>query len=131
VFPELYRFIDGSVMVAHNAGFDRRFLDMELAQVGYARQQPFLCSMRIARRLYQNAPNHKLGTLVKYAKVPVTGTFHRALADAEMTALLWLEMMNLLRRRYQISEIGLHLLLQLEKKAIKQTDGWLRETQSP
>jgi hypothetical protein len=48
-----------------------------------------------------------------------------------MTALLWLEMMNLLRRRYQITEIGLHLLLQLEKKAIKQTDGWLRETQSP
>jgi DNA polymerase-3 subunit epsilon len=131
VFPELYRFIDGSVMVAHNASFDRKFLDMELAQVGYARQQPFLCSMRIARRLYQNAPSHKLGTLVKYAKVPVTGTFHRALADAEMTALLWLEMMNLLRRRYQISEIGLRLLLQLEKKAIKQTDGWLRGMQSP
>jgi len=131
VFPELYRFIDGSVIVAHNAGFDRKFLDMELAQVGYARQQPFLCSMRIARRLYQNAPNHKLGTLVKYAKVPVTGTFHRALADAEMTAFLWLEMMNLLRHRYQIPEIGLHLLLQLEKKAIKQTDSWLRETHSP
>ena len=131
VFPELYRFIDGSVIVAHNASFDRSFLDMELAKVGYARQKPFLCSMRIARRLYQNAPNHKLGTLVKYAQVPVTGTFHRALADAEMTAMLWLEMMNLLRRRYQITEIGLHLLLQLEKKAIKQTDGWLRETQSP
>jgi DNA polymerase-3 subunit epsilon len=131
VFPDLYRFIDSSVMVAHNAGFDRKFLDMELDQLGYTRQQPFLCSMRIARRLYQNAPNHKLGTLVKYAKVPVTGTFHRALADAEMTALLWLEMMDVLRRRYQITEIGLHLLLQLEKKAIKQTDGWLRETQSP
>ena len=58
VFPELYRFIDGSVIVVHNAGFDRRFLDMELAQVGYVRQQPFLCSMRIARRLYQNVPNH-------------------------------------------------------------------------
>jgi len=131
VFPELYQFINSSVLVAHNAGFDRSFLDMELAQVGYTRQQPFLCSMRIARRLYQNAPNHKLGTLVKYAKVPVTGTFHRALADAEMTALLWIEMMNLLRRRYQISEIGLHLLLQLEKKAIKQTDSWLRKAKSP
>ena len=129
VFPELYRFIDGSVIVAHNAGFDRRFLDMELAKVGYARQKPFLCSMRIARRLYQNAPNHKLGTLVKYAQVPVTGTFHRALADAEMTAMLWLEMMNLLRHNYKISEIELHLLLQLEKKTIKKTDSWLRETQ--
>jgi DNA polymerase-3 subunit epsilon len=129
VFPELFRFIDDSIMVAHNAGFDRKFLDMELAQLGYARQQPFLCSMRIARRLYQDAPNHKLGTLINHAKVPVTGTFHRALADAEMTALLWLEMMGLLRHRYKISEISLHLLLQLEKKTIKQTDRWLRETQ--
>jgi DNA polymerase III subunit epsilon len=131
VFPELYQFINSSVLVAHNASFDRSFLDMELSQVGYTRQQPFLCSMRIARRLYQDAPNHKLGTLVKYAKVPVTGTFHRALADAEMTALLWIEMMTLLQRRYQISEIGLDLLLQLEKKAIKQTDSWLRKVKSP
>jgi DNA polymerase-3 subunit epsilon len=50
VFPELYRFIDGSVIVSHNAGFDRKFLDMELAQVGYARQQPFLCSVLYAHR---------------------------------------------------------------------------------
>jgi hypothetical protein len=40
-------------------------------------------------------------------------------------------MMTLLRRHYRISEIGLHLLLQLEKKAIKQTEGWLRKMHSP
>lgn len=126
VFPELYRFLDDSVMVAHNASFDRKFLDMELERVGYTRHSPFLCSMRLARRLYQRAPNHKLGTLVKYAKVPVTGTFHRALADAEMTALLWLAMMDLLRQSYQIADIELNLLQQLEGKAIKHTDSWLR-----
>jgi DNA polymerase-3 subunit epsilon len=127
VFPELYRFIDDCIMVAHNASFDRKFLDMELANVGYTRHQPFLCSMRIARRLYQKAPNHKLGTLVKFAKVPVTGTFHRALADAEMTGLLWVEMMDVLRHRYEIGNIELDLLQQLEGMVIKRSNQWLQE----
>jgi DNA polymerase-3 subunit epsilon len=130
VFPGFYRFLGDSVMVAHNASFDRKFLDMELAKVGCTRTQPFLCSMRVARRLYQHAPNHKLGTLVKYAKVPVVGTFHRALADAEMTALLWMKMMDLLRRSYQIAEIELKLIQQLECKNIKKADAWLRERQT-
>ncbi len=130
VFPELYRFLGDSIMVAHNASFDRKFLDMELARVGYTRKQPFLCSMRVARRLYQRAPNHRLGTLVKYAKVPVTGTFHRALTDAEMTALLWTGMMDRLKSDYAIAEITLQLLQQLECLTIKRTDTWLRELQT-
>ena len=127
VFPELYRFIGDSVMVAHNAGFDRKFLDAELARVGYRRAQPFLCSMRVARRLYPKSPNHKLATLVKYARVPVTGEFHRALADAEMTGLLWLGMMALLRDNYKISTIDLTLLQRLECQVIARADGWLRD----
>ena len=130
VFPELYRFLGDSVMIAHNASFDRGFLDMELERVGYQRQAPFLCSMRVARRIYQKAPNHKLGTLVKYAKVPVTGDFHRALADAEMTALLWSGMMDVLTRDYDIADIELKLLQKLEGMTIKRVDGWLRDSKS-
>ena len=48
------------------------------------------CSLLVARRVYQKAPNHKLGTLVKYKNIETNGVFHRALADAEMTARLWL-----------------------------------------
>jgi hypothetical protein len=43
---------------------------------------------------------------------------------------LWLGMMDLLRANYQIAEIELKLLQQLESKTIKHTDSWLRETQS-
>jgi len=66
-------------LVAHNASFDKRFLYAE-----------FACSMLVARCIYQQAENHKLGTLVKYANISNDGTFHRALADAQMTAQLWL-----------------------------------------
>ncbi|MEZ4485770.1 MAG: 3'-5' exonuclease [Syntrophotaleaceae bacterium] len=86
------RFIDGASLVAHNAAFDRRFLDAELAMIGERRQQEMACSLLVARRLYPGAPNHKLQTLVHYHHLPTSGTYHRALADAEMTAHLWRRM---------------------------------------
>jgi DNA polymerase-3 subunit epsilon len=128
IFPQLHRFIGNSVMVAHNASFDQKFLDAELARVGYLRTQPFLCSMRVARRLYPRAPNHKLGTLVRHARIPTTGDFHRALDDAQMTALLWLHMMRLLERNYGIFQAELGLLQKLECMNIGRAHGWLGET---
>ena len=50
--------------------------------------------MLLARRLYQNAPNHQLGTLIDYKNIPSDGSFHRALFDAEMTTKLWLGMLE-------------------------------------
>lgn len=92
VMAEFARFIDGASLVAHNAAFDRRFLDAELALIGQRRQLDMACSLLAARRLYPDAPNHRLQTLVHYHGLPTTGTYHRALADAEMTAHLWRRM---------------------------------------
>ena len=87
---ELHHFIGNTPLVAHNASFDKKFLDAELDLVGLKAPQPMACSLLVARRVYQKAPNHKLGTLVKYKNIETNGVFHRALADAEMTARLWL-----------------------------------------
>ncbi|TKB49874.1 3'-5' exonuclease [Ferrimonas sediminicola] len=86
-------FIDGCNLVAHNASFDQRFLDAELAAIGRDYAGDFVCSMLLARRLYPDAPNHKLGSLVAYRGIRHDGVFHRALADAQMTADLWLAML--------------------------------------
>ena len=56
--------------------------------------------MLIARRLYPDAPNHKLASLVEYKKLPTDGTFHRALADADMTASLWLSFLDNIEGKY-------------------------------
>jgi DNA polymerase-3 subunit epsilon len=90
VMKELHHFIGKTPLVAHNASFDKKFLDAELELVGLKAPQPMACSLLVARRVYQKAPNHKLGTLVKYKNIETNGVFHRALADAEMTARLWL-----------------------------------------
>ncbi len=126
VIGQLHEFVGDSVLVAHNASFDRGFLDAELRRIQRQREQPVLCSMRIARRLYPESPNHKLGTLVTFTGVPVTGAFHRALADAEMTALIWIKMMGLLESRYGIQTIDTGLLQSIESLRIASADSWLK-----
>lgn len=106
-------FIDGHDLVAHNASFDRRFLDAELARIGRDYSGEFACSMLAARRVYRDAPNHKLGTLVAYNRIATTGTFHRALADAEMTAGLWLGMLRDISARHEFADIPFALMQDL------------------
>lgn len=110
VMREVAEFVGGHPLVAHNASFDSKFWDAELARVSVTRRQNFACSMLLARRVYPHAPNHKLGTLVEYAQVPVAGRFHRALADAEMTANLLLRMEEELMRRFQLEAVTHELL---------------------
>jgi DNA polymerase-3 subunit epsilon len=50
--------------------------------------------MLISRRRYPEVPGHSLETLVRYKRLKTDGTHHRALADAEMTSYLWIEMVN-------------------------------------
>ncbi|MCF6362859.1 MAG: 3'-5' exonuclease [Gammaproteobacteria bacterium] len=109
-------------LVAHNASFDKRFLYAELERVRRKCRGEFACSMLVARRIYQQAENHKLGTLVEYANIPNDGTFHRALADAQMTAQLWLKMVDHLRDEHRIEPVPFSLMQKLSatpKNAVK------------
>jgi DNA polymerase-3 subunit epsilon len=115
VMTQFADFIDGYNLVAHNASFDKRFLDAELNKISRYYAGEFVCSMLMARRIYQNAPNHKLGTLVEYANLPNEGIFHRALYDSEMTAHLWLAMLDDISERYKIKSIPFKLVQELIK----------------
>ncbi len=87
-------FISGENLIAHNASFDKRFLDAELELIDRDYSGEFACSLLVARRLIQDAPSHKLGDLVHFKKIANDGVFHRALADAQVTAKLWLLMVE-------------------------------------
>jgi DNA polymerase III subunit epsilon len=88
VMREAARFVGDTPMVAHNASFDRRYWQAELAHCGLPALQPFACTVLLSRRLYPEAPSHKLGQLVDWFGLPRTGQAHRALADAEMATEL-------------------------------------------
>ncbi len=115
VMRDFARFIGDRPLVAHNASFDRRFLDAEFRRIGARRSQEFGCSMLTARRIYPEAPNHKLETLVRYKGLHTDGIFHRALADAEMTALLWVKMIEDLCESYDLETVSFALMCGLMK----------------
>jgi len=75
-----------AVLVAHNAGFDTRFLRSESARLGYgALEHPVVCTVRLARRLVRDeVPNLRLDTLSRALRSRFTPT-HRALDDARAT----------------------------------------------
>lgn len=120
VMQEVADFVGGHPLVAHNASFDRKFWDAELARVRLQRRQEFACSMLVARRVYPSAPDHKLGTLVSYANLPVAGRFHRAMADAEMAAGLVLEIERDIVRRFRVHALTHEMLRGIQRVPVRQ-----------
>ena len=117
VMAEAARFVGGAPLVAHNAGFDRRFWQAELARLGPdapAAHNPFACTMLLARRLYPQAPSHKLGAMAALHGLAPTGRAHRALADAEMAAALLARIQADLCQRFGLPHAGHALLMQAQ-----------------
>ena len=119
-------FIGDDNLVAHNASFDKRFLDAEFANIAKKYVGRFACSLLVARRIYQHAPNHQLGTLVRWKNIAGEGSFHRALYDAEMTAYLWLAMLGDIREQTEQETVPFELIVKLSKTAKKSVNGFLQ-----
>lgn len=122
VMRQVADFVGSVPLVAHNASFDSKFWDAELARIDRRRPQQFACSLLLARRLLPQAPSHKLGVLVDFARLPVAGRYHRALADAQMAASLLSHLEDELRRRYQLCEVSHELLREIQKTPKSQLD---------
>jgi DNA polymerase-3 subunit epsilon len=118
-------FIQDDNLVAHNASFDKRFLDAEFSRISKRYSGEFSCSLLATRRIFQSAPNHKLGTLVNYNNIESNGGFHRALYDSEMTAHVWNKMLTLMQDRYGFSAISFELIQKLNKTSKSNVDKFL------
>ncbi|HEX3065986.1 MAG TPA: DNA polymerase III subunit epsilon [Candidatus Polarisedimenticolia bacterium] len=96
VAAELMAFIDGAPLVIHNAEFDMRFLNAELARL----EQPLLAShqavdtLQIARRKFPGSPA-SLDALCKRFNIDNSAReLHGALLDAELLAEVYLELIG-------------------------------------
>ena len=108
VMREVLRFTAGCPLVAHNAAFDRAFWCAEARRAGRdeAMGTPFACTVRLSRRLFPQAPNHRLGTLAAWHRRPDAGRAHRARADATTTAHLLLRLQEELVLRLGAASAG-------------------------
>lgn len=88
VVPALLEFVDGSIIVAHNASFDIRFLNKEIERAGYEGCiVRHICTLELARNHIFELPSLKLPSLCAYLGINLKEQ-HCALADSEATATL-------------------------------------------
>ena len=90
VFPKFAEFLEGAVLVAHNASFDMAFLRRAFQRFGRELDAPILDTLALARNAYKELRNHKLGTVCKHLDVSLKNA-HRAVHDARATGLVLLK----------------------------------------
>ncbi len=126
VMSDFCDFIGDDNLLAHNASFDQKFLEHELSLINRHYSGEFTCSLLASRRLFLDAPSHSLGNLVSYLELSGDGSFHRALFDAQMTAKLWVAILDKVTTQYHIKNIPLSLMQQISCTPKKQVSNLLQ-----
>jgi DNA polymerase III epsilon subunit family exonuclease len=98
VVDEFLSFIGDSVLVAHNCGFDMRFLNYEVGRIfeDYRLANPCLCTVQLSRKLLPDIVNHKLKTVADHYRINLDN-HHRASADAFATAHIFINLLTLMQ----------------------------------
>lgn len=126
VMAEFHEFLEDHNLVAHNASFDRKFLEAEFARISRTCAGAFSCSMLLSRRVLQDAPNHKLESLVRHLNIESDGRFHRALYDAEMAGRIWLALLERISDQAGIPAVPFDLANRICKTSKTKVDEVLR-----
>ncbi len=99
VIPELLEFLEGAVVVAHNAPFDVGFLNYELRRLkGRRLGDGAIDTLPLARALAPGLPNYRLHTVAEALGAPVVAC-HRALADAQAAGHVFVTLVGRLQER--------------------------------
>lgn len=112
VLRAFHAYAQDTVLVAHNAAFDMRFLQLKEAASGVRFEQPVLDTLLLSALVHPQQASHRLEDIAERFGVPVIGR-HTALGDALVTAEIFLKLVPLLAAQ------GIHTLRQAREAAQK------------
>lgn len=110
VLPAFHAFAQDTVLVAHNAAFDMRFLQLKEKQTGLAFDHPVLDTLLLSALVHPHQDSHRLEAIAERFNITIIGR-HTALGDAIVTAEVLLRLIPLL------AEKGIHTLGQAREAA--------------
>ncbi len=96
VIPQIYNFIEDSVLVAHNIKFDLSFLNYNFeTYLGKNIKNPSICTDHLARRILPDIDSKSLESLAYHFNIPYYQR-HRAMSDAQVTKQIFEKMLSFL-----------------------------------
>jgi DNA polymerase-3 subunit epsilon len=98
VLPAFHAYVHDTVLVAHNAAFDMRFLQTKEQALGLRFDQPVLDTLLLSAVVHPNQESHKLEAIAERFDISVIGR-HTALGDAIVTAEVFLKLIPLLAEK--------------------------------
>ncbi len=92
VLPVFIEFVGNDILVGHSVNFDINFIYDACVAIGLPSfRNDYIDTVRLARRMYKDLPNHKLDTLIDHFGLE-RRTLHRGLGDCELTAVCYQRM---------------------------------------
>jgi DNA polymerase-3 subunit epsilon len=99
VYPQFVEYVGDSILVAHNAAFDMKCLQMAATEAGLPQiDNPILDTLLLSYALHNEIEGHSLDAIAERLGITIEGR-HSSMGDARATAHIFLRLLLLLPGR--------------------------------